>query len=114
MDDKTQELLRAMTRVRIENAIRQRVMVDCLNDITAIRNARGMTPHRVRKVLCLDDVSPRALGNGLMPAQYWARIRPNFNMLATIGYAVDETIAMVEKEGVSLVDDDQHDVPTVY
>lgn len=87
-------------------------MFDCLNDITAIRNERGMTPHRVRKVLCLDDVSHRALGARWIDEQ--KRIRPNFNMLAAIGYAVDETVAMVEKEGVSLIDDDQHDTPTVH
>jgi hypothetical protein len=59
--DKTAQLLKAMTQVRIENAVRQMCASDMLGQIAVDRNERGVTMAAVRKVDLLSGVSARAL-----------------------------------------------------
>lgn len=91
MQDKTQELLRAMTQVSIENAIRQRVALHARQDIAANRNARGAGLMSVVNFGLYSTPSGQALGAAWIAIN--SRMRPNTNMLAAIGYAVDEMMA---------------------
>ena len=90
MQDKTAQLLKAMTTVQIENAVRQTVarygMVDLAKHMTAV----GMTVTKLARIECRETTFARALGNAIVPNNF--RMRPNTNMLAAIGCAVDEMV----------------------
>ena len=89
--DKTAQLLKAMTQVRIENAVRQMCANDMLADMAHRMTLNGMTITRRARLDALDRAGP-SIGSAWVAAR--ARIRPNFNMLAAIGYAVDEMMAL--------------------
>jgi hypothetical protein len=91
MQDKTAQLLRAMTTVQIENAVRRAVMHATLQDMSDMRNRLGVTILSNHIVALESGVAWRSMGSAAWPNSF--RMRPNVNMLAAIGYAVDEMMA---------------------
>lgn len=91
MQDKTRQLLQAMTTVQIENAVRQAVATGHMHEIAASWNAAGRTINQGIARGCLETGSQQAFGNAWYANNF--RMRPNMNMLAAIGYAVNDMMS---------------------
>jgi hypothetical protein len=76
-----------MARVQIEEAVKHRVAIEIIKDMTAIVPAR--TAVGVTKFACVNTPSWYALCAGKWASDHF-RIRPNEVMLDRIGHAVAE------------------------